>query len=189
MKMTTFMLFGSEEERAMAKRMIHELFDRAEAEKREKREKDREWQKKKRERERQMYHLRHKADYDCLEVRLGAPKDECKRAYRKLAVRWHPDKHPEGPEREAAAKRFLEIQQAYNNLMTTDEEQTIEALAAAAEKKAKHEAAAERGVDLDAVKKSVTAAREAALKASAEAKKQSDAAAMAAARDAYKRMG
>ena len=51
--------------------MIHELFDRVEAEKKEKREKDREWQKKKRERERQMYHLRHKADYDCLEVNLG----------------------------------------------------------------------------------------------------------------------
>lgn len=93
-KMTTFMLFGSEEERAAAKRMIHELFDRAEAEKREKREKDREWQKKKKERERQMYHLRHKADYDCLEVHLGASKEECKKAYRKLAVRWHPDKHP-----------------------------------------------------------------------------------------------
>lgn len=188
-KMTTFMLFGSEEERATAKRMIHELFDRAEAEKREKREKDREWQKKKKERERQMYHLRHKADYDCLEVHLGASKEECKKAYRKLAVRWHPDKHPEGPQREAASKRFLEIQQAYNSLMTTDEEQTVEALTAAAQKQAKREAAAGSGVDLDAVRQSVTAAREAALKAAAEAKKQSDAAALAAARDAYKRMG
>ena len=28
--MTTFMLFGSEEERAVAKRMIHELFDKTE---------------------------------------------------------------------------------------------------------------------------------------------------------------
>ena len=186
--MTIFMLFGSEDERAQAKRMIHELFDKAEAEKREKREKDREWQKKKRERERQMYHLRHRADYECLEVPLGAPKDECKKAYRKLAVRWHPDKHPEGPQREAAAKKFLEIQQAYNSLMTTDEEQTVEALAAAAQKQAKKEAAAENGVDLEAVKQSVAAAKEAALKAAEEAKRQADAAAMAAAREAYNRM-
>jgi hypothetical protein len=28
----------------------------------------------------------------------------------------------------AASKRFLDIQQAYNSLMTTDEEQTVEAL-------------------------------------------------------------
>jgi DnaJ-class molecular chaperone len=27
-----------------------------------------------------------------------------------LAIIWHPDKHPEGPEREAAAKKFMEIQ-------------------------------------------------------------------------------
>ncbi len=71
-----------------------------------------------------------------------------------LAVVWHPDKHPEGPEREAASKKFLEIQkvipeesrllrvlhffalrltlparaQAYDALMSTDEEATVEAL-------------------------------------------------------------
>lgn len=63
----------------------------------------------------------------------------------------------EGPQRDAASKRFLEIQQAYNSLMTTDEEQTVEALTAAAQKQAKQEAAAERGVDLDAAHKSVMA--------------------------------
>mmetsp|Transcript_41176 Transcript_41176/g.65979 ORF Transcript_41176/g.65979 Transcript_41176/m.65979 type:complete len:188 (-) Transcript_41176:41-604(-) len=187
--MTTFMLFGSEEERTVAKRMIHDLFDRAEAEKKEKREKDREWQKKKKERERQIYHLRHRADYDCLEVALGASKDECKKAYRKLAVRWHPDKHREGPQRDAASKRFLDIQQAYNSLMSTDEEATVEALTAAAQKQAKKEAAADGGVDVDAVQKSVMAAREAAMKFANEAKKKADAAAMAAAREAYNRLG
>ena len=61
-------------------------------------------------------------------------------------------------------------------------------LAAAAKKQAKQETAMENGVDLDAVQKSVMAARATALKASAEAKKQQDAAAMAAAKEAYKRM-
>jgi len=41
---------------------------------------NREWQKKKKERERQMYHLRHKGDYDTLQVQMGASKDECKKA-------------------------------------------------------------------------------------------------------------
>ena len=59
---------------------------------------------------------------------LGAKKDAIKAAYRKLAVKWHPDKHKEGPEREAANTKFLEIQQAYNSLMMSDEEATVEAL-------------------------------------------------------------
>ena len=98
--MTTFMLFGSKDEREHAKKMIRDLFDRAEEEKRQKRRDDKELAKKRKERERQMYHLRHKKDYDVLEVPLGASKEECKRAYRKLAVRWHPDKHADGDAKE-----------------------------------------------------------------------------------------
>lgn len=107
----------------MAKRLIEELFQRAVEEKRERRGEDRERKKEQRARERRMYHLRHAADYERLEVPLGASKDDVKSAYRKLAVRWHPDKHPEGPARVAAAERFAVIQASYNNLMTTDEEQ------------------------------------------------------------------
>lgn len=127
---TKIMINGSEEARETAKRLIAELFQRAVEEKRERRSEDRERQKQKRARAKRLYHLRHAADYERLEVPLGASKDDVKTAYRRLAVRWHPDKHPEGPARIAAAARFADIQASYNNLMTTDEEQgMIESIA------------------------------------------------------------
>jgi hypothetical protein len=127
---TKIMINGSEEARETVKLLIAELFHRAVEEKRERRSEDRERQKQKRARAKRLYHLRHAADYERLEVPLGASKDEVKTAYRRLAVRWHPDKHPEGPARIAAAARFADIQASYNNLMTTDEEQgMIESIA------------------------------------------------------------
>ena len=121
--MTKIMLYGSAESRETAKRLIDDLFQRAREEKRQRRVDDRERQRDKRARERRMYHLRHAADYERLELPLGASKEDVKSAFRRLAVRWHPDKHPEGPARIAAAERFASIQASYNNLMTTDEEQ------------------------------------------------------------------
>src|SRR5256885_870434 len=51
--------------------------------------------------------------YDTLGVAKGASADEVKKAYRKLARQYHPDKNP-GDER--AEERFKEIQQAYGVL-------------------------------------------------------------------------
>lgn len=56
-----------------------------------------------------------------LGVDLGASAEDIRRAYRRLAARWHPDKW--GPsfsvaERERAAAEFLEIQRAYETLHT-----------------------------------------------------------------------
>ena len=116
--------------------MIHELFDKAAEAKARQRQDEKDYKAKKRERARLEYHLRHKKDYDVLGVQLGASKDECKRAYRKLAVRWHPDKHPEGDARAEAEAKFKEIQRAFDALMTTDENQTIEALAAKGQREA-----------------------------------------------------
>lgn len=51
--------------------------------------------------------------YDVLGVSKEATEDEIKKAYRKLAVRYHPDKNPNDPE---AAERFREATEAYEIL-------------------------------------------------------------------------
>jgi DnaJ-class molecular chaperone len=52
--------------------------------------------------------------YDILGVSKGASADELKKAYRKQALEWHPDRHKD--DKEAAEKRFKEINEAYQIL-------------------------------------------------------------------------
>jgi molecular chaperone DnaJ len=52
--------------------------------------------------------------YEILSVGRNASGDEIKRAYRKLAVKFHPDKNPDDPH---AEERFKEIGEAYDVLM------------------------------------------------------------------------
>ncbi len=55
--------------------------------------------------------------YEVLEVRREATFDEIKRSYRKLAVKFHPDKNPDDPH---AEEKFKEIGEAYDVLMDED---------------------------------------------------------------------
>jgi molecular chaperone DnaJ len=55
--------------------------------------------------------------YEVLGVARGASGEEVKRAYRKLAVKFHPDKNPNDPDTE---EKFKELGEAYDVLMDED---------------------------------------------------------------------
>lgn len=52
--------------------------------------------------------------YKILGVSVRATDDEIKRAFRLLALRWHPDRNPDDP---FASERFREVLEAYENLI------------------------------------------------------------------------
>ena len=51
--------------------------------------------------------------YEVLGVNRDAPEEEIKKAYRKLAMKWHPDRNPENPK---AEEHFKEAKEAYEIL-------------------------------------------------------------------------
>lgn len=59
--------------------------------------------------------------YEVLEVPVNATKEEIKKSYRKLALRWHPDKNQDN--KEEATKRFQKICEAYEFLSNQDEKE------------------------------------------------------------------
>ena len=54
-------------------------------------------------------------DYQVLGVSPGASKDEVKKAYRREALKWHPDRH-DGPGKQEAEAKFKRISEAYSNI-------------------------------------------------------------------------
>merc|ERR1712086_841893 len=53
--------------------------------------------------------------YDTLGVSRDATTRDIRKAYRTLALKWHPDKHPEA-DRAAAERKFIQIGAAYEVL-------------------------------------------------------------------------
>nr|XP_002123973.1 dnaJ homolog subfamily B member 6 [Ciona intestinalis] len=56
--------------------------------------------------------------YEVLGIRKEATESDIKKAYRKLALKWHPDKNPDN--QEEAEKRFKDISEAYEVLSDKD---------------------------------------------------------------------
>ena len=52
--------------------------------------------------------------YELLEVSKTSSREDIKKAYRRLALRWHPDKNPDN--QEVATKKFKELSEAYEVL-------------------------------------------------------------------------
>ncbi|XP_008980506.1 dnaJ homolog subfamily B member 8 [Callithrix jacchus] len=52
--------------------------------------------------------------YEVLGVQASASQEDIKKAYRKLALRWHPDKNPNN--KEEAEKKFKQVSEAYEVL-------------------------------------------------------------------------
>ncbi|KAJ2888810.1 Molecular chaperone (DnaJ super) [Coemansia asiatica] len=59
--------------------------------------------------------------YAILGVSKTASEDELKKAYRKLALKWHPDRHKD--DKEAAEKKFKDISEAYEVLSDKNKRQ------------------------------------------------------------------
>src|SRR3954454_762564 len=62
--------------------------------------------------------------YETLGLKKGASDEEIKKAYRKLARKWHPDANPGDKD---AEERFKEIQEAYSVLSDADKRKQFDA--------------------------------------------------------------
>ena len=71
--------------------------------------------------------MEYKDYYKILGVERSASQDEIKKAYRKLAVKYHPDKNPDD---KVAEEKFKEISEAYQVLGNADSRKKYDELGA-----------------------------------------------------------
>ena len=64
--------------------------------------------------------MEYKDYYQSLGVSRNASEQEIKKAFRKLAQQYHPDRNPDNP---AAEQKFKEIDEAYTVLSDSDKRQ------------------------------------------------------------------
>ena len=71
--------------------------------------------------------MEYKDYYKVLGVERSASQDEIKKAYRKLAVKYHPDKNPDD---KVAEEKFKEISEAYQVIGNADSRKKYDELGA-----------------------------------------------------------
>jgi curved DNA-binding protein len=91
--------------------------------------------------------------YQILGIAKKASADEIKKAYRKLAVKWHPDKNPNN--KVAAEEKFKKISEAYAVLSDVEKRQQYDSFGSADQYRQQYsQEDIFRGVDLDEILRS-----------------------------------
>jgi curved DNA-binding protein len=91
--------------------------------------------------------------YQILGLAKQASADEIKKAYRKLAVKWHPDKNPNN--KVASEEKFKKISEAYAVLSDAEKRQQYDTFGSADQYRQQHsQEDIFRGVDLDEILRS-----------------------------------
>jgi len=119
-----YMALGGEENIELALRDYQNLAEKADS-----REQEREYQKKIRSAQQALKQAKRKDYYKILGVQKDCTEEEVKKAYRKQALKWHPDRHTNksDAEKKHAEKMFKDVAEAYEVLTDPQKKQRYDA--------------------------------------------------------------